>query len=113
MGQVLAEVMLAALVTVGVISLIQWVKRALLMPPQITVAVMVMTQKDLENLDILLSEAASGDTRRRGTPVVVLISSALLYGLAGTGDVLHPEIREMLDDYGATWYAVDADHPLA
>lgn len=107
MGKVLAEVMLAMLVTVGVISLLQWGKRLLLTPPQVTVAVTVMTRQDLENLDILLSEAVSLDGRRRGTPPVVLISSALLYGLAGTGAELRPAVQEMIDAYGAMWYAVN------
>ena len=72
MGQVFAEVMLAALVTVGVISLMQWVRQRLLMPPQ----------------------------------VVVLISSALLRRVSGSGEALPPDVQTVIDDFGAVWYPV-------
>ncbi len=107
MGRVLAEVLLAMLVTLGVIALIQWVKRMLWTPPQITAAVTVRSAHDLENLDILLSEAMTSDARRRDTPVVVLIASSLLSGTAGRGRVLPPAVQEMIDTYGAVWYVIE------
>lgn len=106
MGQVFAEVMLAALVTVGVISLMQWVRQRLLMPPQVTVAVTVFSLQDMNNLDILLSEAVAGDARHRGAPVVVLISSALLRRVSGSGEALPPDVQTVIDDFGAVWYPV-------
>ncbi len=117
MGYVLAEAVVAMFVTLGILSLMQWIRRVLLMPKQVTVAVSVLTQTDMDNMDILLSEAATSEARRRGVPLVVLISADLLQDRGGeVGDGgeadrskgLHPEMEEMMAAYGAVWYEI---HP--
>ena len=108
-GMVLAQVMVAMMVTVGVLSMMRWIRQLLLTPKQVTVAVMVMTETDAESLDILLSEAIGSDARGRGAPVVVIIQASLMKGTLGDGETLWPHVQGMIDAYGAIWYTVEKE----
>lgn len=104
---VLAQVLVALLVTVGVLSIMEGLRRWLLLPPQITVTVWVTTATDVENLDILLGEAVRYTCRRAGIPVIVLVPHDLLYGVVGLNRKPLPQVQEILDNYGALLCVVE------
>ena len=58
-------------------------------------------------LDMLLHEAVSAFSRRRGMRVTVLLSVSLMDGRVGEGEELLPAYRELLDRYGAECYLID------
>ncbi|MBE6554406.1 MAG: hypothetical protein E7666_08710 [Ruminococcaceae bacterium] len=75
-------------------------------PEQLVVAIEILDLEDAEMLDMLLHEAVSAFSRRRGTRVVILLSACLMDGRVGEGEELLPEYRELIDRYGADCYLI-------
>ena len=109
MGEILAQVLVAMLVTVGVLSIMGWLRQRLLDFRQITVAVWVTTAEDVENLDILVAEAARRECRRASVPVVVLVDHDLLCLDAEGEERLLSHLQQLTDAYGAVWCAVEIE----
>lgn len=76
-------------------------------PEQLAIAIEVQDEEDAEMLDMLLHEAVSAFSRRRGMRVTVLLSVSLMDGRVGEGEELLPAYRELLDRYGAECYLID------
>ncbi len=75
-------------------------------PEQLVVAIEILDLEDAEMLDMLLHEAVSAFSHRRGMRVVILLSACLMDGRVGEGDELLPEYRALVDRYGADCYLI-------
>lgn len=73
---------------------------------RISVAVEVHSQKDAEELDMLLSEAAAS-ALKRGARLVVLLSVDLMDGTVGDGEELSDHYADLLDRFGAECYLIE------
>ena len=74
---------------------------------QIAVAVEVREEADAQALDMLLHEARAAFLRRGHARLVVLVSSDLMRGCMGEGEVLFSLYEDLLDEYGAECYLID------
>lgn len=74
---------------------------------RLAVAVEVMSEEDVSELDLLMREAHGSFLRRRAVRLVVLISVELMNGTVGAGEELFPPYRDLLDRYGADCYLID------
>ena len=98
---IVGQVIFSTLAIFGLIFLFRAVFGWYFAPDVITVAVVIRSRKDADDLDILLSEAEKSIFRRRGVSTVVLISPELLHGEIGKDGALFPCYRRMVDDYCA------------
>ena len=73
---------------------------------RLSVAVEVRDQKDVEELDMLLGEAAASSLQR-GARLVVLLSTDLMDGTVGEGEELSEHYTDLLDRYGAECYLIE------
>lgn len=78
-------------------------------PPNLTMAVEVRNKEDADMLDMLLHEARSAFLRKGRRRLVVLISTDLMNGIVGHGDLLFSEYEDLLARYGAESYLIDID----
>lgn len=100
------EIGVAALVAVGILSIIRFLEECFLTPGPLTLAVRVRTEEDIRDLDMLLAEAKRHSARTRGQAPVVLIDDALVAkGEDGT-PLLPPRMQGLMDRFGAVWYVV-------
>lgn len=105
--QVLAEVAVAALVAGGLVSLIRFVEEWLLTPAPLTAALLIRTEQELDNLDLLLEEARRHSLRTgRHRPVVLIDRRLLAYGEDGQPR-LEGSVRATVEQYRALCYPVD------
>ncbi len=102
---IVVQVLVAFLATMGLVLSVRTMLDGWLAPTSVTVAVTVKSKQDADNLDILLREA-SRQILRRGVPVAVLISSHLMQGEIGDGEVLYPAYRTVIAAYSAEIYMI-------
>lgn len=105
--EMLWRVAVALFAAFGLYCAMRMLVEALFSSDRIAVAIEVETHGDAEELDMLLHEARVVFGRRRGTRLIVLLSSALMDGTLGTGTELTPACEELLDRYGAECYLMD------
>lgn len=73
---------------------------------RISVAVEVRDKKDVEQLDMLLQEAAASSLQR-GARLVVLLSADLMDGTVGVGDALFDDYDALLERFGAECFLIE------
>lgn len=106
-GRMFFEIFLATFAVIGFYSMLKMIGERIFPTECLDVAIRLCNEEQVEQLDILLNIAAS--QRRRGRSIVVLISSHLMYGAMGYGEVLRPELEALLRQYGAECFVVDIE----
>ncbi|MBE6586146.1 MAG: hypothetical protein E7645_06445 [Ruminococcaceae bacterium] len=101
---IIGQVFLSVLAIFGLMFLFRAMMAWYFMPEVVTVAVIVKTRKELQNLDILLCEAEKNAFRRRGTPVAVMIPSHLMQKGSDSGGEPDLAYLDTIRDYGAVVY---------
>ena len=108
-GVIVLEIFLAAFAVIGFYSVLRLIGELIFPYDYIDVAVRLYDKEQIERLDVILDVAASRSSRRRGEGLVVLISSHLMTGAMGYGEVLRPELEALLRSYGADCFVVDIE----
>ncbi|MBQ9779322.1 MAG: hypothetical protein IJW00_11320 [Clostridia bacterium] len=103
---VIGQMVLSILAIFGLIFLFRAVFDWYFAPCAITVAVTIKSRKDADDLDILLCEAEKSVFRRRGVPMVVLVSSELMQGEIGDKEGLYPAYQDVVTAYSAAVYMI-------
>ena len=105
-GRLVLELVIAALAVIGFYTVLcAWGELFSVARP-LSVAILVTSEGDLDELDVWLSEARRRTVRGRGqSPVVLVAPSAAGRFLADDGCPT-PVFGELLERYGATWYVV-------
>ena len=106
-GVIVLEIILAAFAVIGFYSVLKLIGELIFPYDYLDVAVRIYDEEQIERLDVILDVAASKSSRRRGEGIVVLISSHLMTGAMGYGEVLRPELEALLRSYGADCFVVD------
>ena len=108
-GRIIFEIFLAAFAVIGFYCILKLVAELLFPSDCLDVAVRIYDEEQVERLDIILNIAASKGYRHRGEGIVVLISSRLMQGTMGYGEVLRPELEALLRHYNADCFVVNLD----
>lgn len=106
-GVIILEVILAAFAVIGFYCALKMIGELIFPYDYLDVAVRIYDEEQIARLDMILDVAASKSSRRRGEGIVVLISSHLMTGAMGYGEVLRPELEALLRSYGADCFVVD------
>lgn len=107
-GRIVFEIILAAFGVIGFYCVLKMIGERIFPTDCLDVAVRLCEEEQVDRLDLILSTAATR-SRRRGRGVIVLISSSLMRGAMGYGEVLRPELEAMLRYYNADCFVVDID----
>ena len=107
MGRIVFDVVMAALAVFGFYCAIKTIGEWWLTPDGLCVAVSVCDEAAANRLDVLLHEAQRSLLRRGKMRIVVLFSADLMQGCAGYGEILRPDIEELVRRYGADCYVVE------
>ncbi len=99
--QTVAGVMVAALAVIGFFGILHVLLEVALRPKQITVAVVLQTRRDAEDLDILLCEARRSSCRGSGRRLLLVVSAELMDGTVGEAGKLNGAYAELVERYGA------------
>ena len=111
-GRVIFEIFLAAFAVIGFYGILRMIVEAVFPSDYLDVAVRIYDEEQVERLDIILKIADSKSCRRRGEGLVVLISSQLMQGVMGYGEVLRPELEALLRQYNADCFVVKLDREV-
>ncbi len=99
--ETVAQVLIAALSVIGFYGILHAIFETALRPRQITVAVVVQTMKDAEDLDILLCEARRAPCRGGKPRLFLIVSADLMDGRMGEAGKLKEEYAILVERYGA------------
>lgn len=103
---VIGQILLSILAIFGLVYLFRVFFDWCFAPTAITVAVIIKSKREADDLDILLCEAEKSIFRHRGVPTAVLITPELMHGEIGDGDGLYPEYQKIVAAYGAVVYVM-------
>ena len=101
---VIGQIIVAVLAVFGLLFLWCFVFALYFAPPAVSAVVVVSDMEHVKNLDILLLEAEKSVFRRKGVPIVVLISPPLMEGVMGNCGGLYPAYETLLLAHGAVAY---------
>lgn len=109
------QVAAAVLTVFGAYSVIRLVGELFFTPKSITAAVLVTSEKELDELELLLREADRHSLRQRGQPPVVLIDRSLLRtGCTGCADradcaggLTDTDAAAHIAAHGVRWFPAD------
>lgn len=101
--QTVMEILMILMAVIGFYCVLREVTDSLLLPRQVTAAVVLHEPVGADSLDILLSEAIRHPVRRRGRRVLLLIPRNV------SESWLTADISEVIERYHAAVLAVDTD----
>lgn len=105
--EILLHVGIALFAAFGLICALQMLARLLFGSDRLAGAVVVRTHEDAEELAELLREARIAFGGCGTSRLMVLISTSLMDGTLGEGEVCNDECLALLDCYGADCYLID------
>ena len=109
MLRILAEVGVALFATFGFICAVKMLLELFLLPQQISVAIEIRKKEDADMLDMLLHEARSAFLKKGHARLIVLLSTDLMDGTVGEGEMLFDEFADLIDSFGAECYLIDPE----